>query len=107
MYQVSRIDEDGYFLEPVVVEEGVVLVDEDIVAVPVPEGFHRPQWDGEAWIEGMSSEDIEERQNTPQPETDAQRISRLESELLAAQLDNLVALEAIAELYEMFILGGS
>jgi hypothetical protein len=32
----------------------------DLIAAPVPQGFHRPKWDGSSWVEGMDAAVIKE-----------------------------------------------
>jgi len=68
---VSRIDQDGLYIEPVLLsleydEEGNELpteVPEDCIADPVPEGFYHPKWDGKAWVEGLTKVQIDEMKN--------------------------------------------
>lgn len=52
VYQASRIDAEGFYVEPELIEEGIIPVDEFLILVSVPEGLHRPKWDGEQWVEG-------------------------------------------------------
>ena len=101
LIQYSRIDQDGLYVEPVLFDADIVVVDESLIAVPVPEGLFHPKWDGAQWIEGKSQEEIEALRNAPIPLTPEQeRIEQLEA-------DNLSLMEAIAELYEMMVGGAS
>jgi hypothetical protein len=73
MYQASRIDvATGLYLEPVLVEDGVILVDNDVISIPVTEGLHVPKWDGEQWVEGLTTEQLEARQNATPPKTEVE-----------------------------------
>lgn len=50
-----KIDADGLFVEDYIGEQPVVETGEPdplYIAVPVPEGFYWPRWDGEKWVEG-------------------------------------------------------
>ena len=59
-----RIDSNGYFVEDVLVdgiptieiinEDDTVLTinDPSYISVPCQEGFYKPKWDGDKWIEG-------------------------------------------------------
>jgi hypothetical protein len=66
--QVFKIDDDGFYVEPVIVSDNDEL-DGNLIETPIPEGFYRPKWDGEKWVEGLSQEEIEQlkQQNQPQP----------------------------------------
>lgn len=57
--------------------------------------------------ENESFEYIDMPESPPQPEPLEQKIARLEAELAAAREERLAALEAIAELYETLIGGGT
>jgi hypothetical protein len=72
MIQVNRIDANGMFIEPMVLEDGQILTETitdadgnvtiqpraDIISVPVPEGFHHPKWDGSQWVEGKTDAEL-------------------------------------------------
>ncbi|WP_027410375.1 hypothetical protein [Anoxybacteroides tepidamans] len=65
--QVSRVDEAGFFIEPVLVDEKDTL-SPDLIKTPVPEGFYKPRWDGTQWVEGMSEEEFNQlKANQPEP----------------------------------------
>ncbi|MCM3663445.1 hypothetical protein M3204_03450 [Mesobacillus subterraneus] len=55
MIQVNKINEDGYILEPVVVNEMDVL-QADLISLPVPDGLYIPKWQNRAWVEGATEE---------------------------------------------------
>lgn len=98
VYQASRIDAGGYYLEPELIEEGVIPADPDVILVPVPEGLYRPRWAGSEWLEGLSPEELEERMK-PQPivlTPEQERMNRLET-------DNLSLMLALTQVYEQLI----
>ena len=62
-----KIDENGLFVEDVILEEqpmieqeGIMKLDPRYIDVPVPSGFFHPRWDGKKWVEGLSEEEIKE-----------------------------------------------
>lgn len=64
--QVNRIDQDGFFVEPVLFdveqvrqhEAGILDLGEDIVTTQIQEGLFKPKWDGQQWLEGRQFEEI-------------------------------------------------
>ncbi|QJD86726.1 hypothetical protein [Cohnella herbarum] len=68
----------------------------------VPEGTYKPvyDFDTDEFREGLTQQEIEAIKNEPQPETDAQKIARLESESVDTML-------ALAEIYEMALIANS
>lgn len=68
-----KIDNEGLFLEDVLLEEIPYIYDEEFnkiydthyIDIPVPQGFYKPKWNGTEWIEGMAIEEIEAIKNIP------------------------------------------
>jgi hypothetical protein len=94
--QVFKIDDDGFYIEPVIVKDDEEL-GEKLIETPIPEGLFSPRWDGEKWVEGLTSEEIEQlkQQNQPQPsELDLLKQENAELkeriELMQAALDDLI-----------------
>jgi hypothetical protein len=77
--KVIRIDENGMFVEDVLIGDHEPIPD-DCVETEVPEGFYHPRWDGAQWVEGLTQEEIDQIRNAPKPESPEQRISALEEE---------------------------
>jgi len=96
-FQIQRVEVEPaeYDEEGNVVKEPVF---EEIVTNPLPEGAEIVEMEV---VEGPDG-GLYPAGYTP-PETPQQKIARLEAELAAAREENLTALEAIAELYEMFL----
>lgn len=89
MVQVYRIDEEGYFVEPVLVPDED-SIPEDCVAEFPTYGLFKPKWDGEKWIEGLSEEEINailEESNKPRPPTIEERIEAAEEALISLLLE--------------------
>jgi N-methylhydantoinase B/oxoprolinase/acetone carboxylase alpha subunit len=86
--QIYRIDQDGYFIEPVLINE-----DEkppaDCVEVFPTSGMYKQKWNGTAWIEGLSQAAINALKNVPQPVSEMEQIKK-NQELMQAALDDLL-----------------
>jgi hypothetical protein len=71
------IDSNGFWT-------GDVLTDSEEtpdVTVLCPDGFHKPKWNGSAWIEGLTQSEIDEIVNRPTPKTPEQKeIEKLKSD---------------------------
>lgn len=70
-----KIDNDGYFVEDVLLKEVPFHYDDEFnkiynpnyISLEVPEGLYKPKWDGSKWVEGLLEEDINSlRNNTKQ-----------------------------------------
>lgn len=81
MKKVIKVDENGLFLEDVILQECEIIPDSCIEA-PCPDGFYKPKWDGVNWVEGLTQAEIDAIKNVPQEPTDEERISALEDALL-------------------------
>lgn len=57
--QVYRIDDNGMFLEDVILHEGVEVPPDCIEIAPL-QGLFKPKWTGEEWVEGATAEYITE-----------------------------------------------
>ena len=79
MKKVLRIDTNGYFLEDVILdsEETTPI---DCIEVECPQGFYKPKWQNDKWIEGISNEELEglKKDEIKQP-TLEERIAALET----------------------------
>ena len=74
---VRIIDSNGFFICDDFVDE----LTEFTIETPCLDGFYLPKWDGSAWVEGKTAEEITEIQasaTTTEP-TDEQRITSLEA----------------------------
>lgn len=72
--QVYRIDDNGYYIKPVITEEAP----SNCVTVHPPQGLYRAKWTGTEWIEDMPQEEIDELNNQPKEPTDKEKIAQLE-----------------------------
>ena len=76
---VRIIDSNGFF----VCDDFVDELTEFTIETPCPDGFYLPKWDGSAWIEGKTAEEIAAIQaDVTVEKTDSERISDLETLVL-------------------------
>lgn len=83
-----KINENGYFVEDVITED----IDNSLIEVPVPEGFYKPKWTGNEWVEGATVEEISAIKNKPQEPSEIEKLRQ----------ENIEIKLAIAEMIEMF-----
>lgn len=85
----------GMHIEDVVNDAAVMLLengelDPTYIAEPVPPdaGFYLPRWDGMAWVEGLTAEEIAARQAAipPAMPTQDERLAALEAAMLDMML---------------------
>lgn len=87
-----KIDtETGLFIEDVILDSvPTIVIDDELIPnpqyidVPVADGFYHPKWNGEKWIEGLSTTKIEERkaQSLSHGPTSEERLASAESTIL-------------------------
>ena len=51
---VRTIDSNGFFVEDAFVDE----LTEFTIEAPCPDGFYLPRWNGTAWVEGKTADEI-------------------------------------------------
>jgi hypothetical protein len=82
--QVSLIDENGFFIKPDIVEESSALT-KNQVQILCPNGFYKPKWNGEQWIEGLTNEEIDAIKASvpaqPTPEELQQQLSEIQAQI--------------------------
>ncbi|MGF2617726.1 hypothetical protein FZC84_11870 [Rossellomorea vietnamensis] len=67
MKQVYRFDENGVYIEPVLIND-TDEIPEGCLDVHIPEGFYQPRWNGTEIVEGLPQEEIDWiRNNEPSP----------------------------------------
>jgi hypothetical protein len=93
------VDANGFFvmdfLEGMTLDEGLTLV-----TVPCPDGFYRPRWDGTAWVEGLSQEEIDAIINAPKPRTledDVTDLKQQNAQLLIALAQKDLTINALKQ----------
>jgi hypothetical protein len=78
----DTIDIEKVVMQDIIDEEGEVIGQEPVISPfyisePCPEGFYRPKWDGEKWIEGLSQEEIEAIRNVTPTQTTDEKLEEL------------------------------
>jgi len=68
MIKVYRIDENGYYIETVLIEDDA-QVPEDCIKEPFPMGTWKPRYINGAWQNGMSQAEIEAIMSAPKPKS--------------------------------------
>lgn len=71
----KKIDANGFFIED------TPFYEEGVIDIECPEGFSKPKWDDEKWIEGATQEEIDAINNTAQPLTTEERVAIAEQAL--------------------------
>ncbi|EHI98056.1 hypothetical protein CDLVIII_1357 [Clostridium sp. DL-VIII] len=57
MRKVLKIDDNGFFIEDVLLENKEITPD-DCIEINCPVGFYKPKWDGDKWVEGLTKEEL-------------------------------------------------
>jgi N-methylhydantoinase B/oxoprolinase/acetone carboxylase alpha subunit len=86
--QVYRIDQDGYFIEPVLINEDE-KIPADCVEVFPTSGMYKQKWNGTAWVEGLSQAEIDALKNVAEPVSELDKLKK-NQELMQAALDGLL-----------------
>ena len=66
MYYVRIIDKDGMFIRDDFVEE----LTPTTIETPCEDSFYKPKWDGEKWVEGLTTDEIIAIKNVTQPKSE-------------------------------------
>jgi hypothetical protein len=88
MKQVYRIDNNGFYVEPSIVQEDEELAN-DLVEMVIQEGFYKPKFDGQKWVEGLTQSEIETLRSQPQPKSELEEL-KLQQELMQKALDDII-----------------
>jgi hypothetical protein len=90
MKQVFRIDNNGFYIEPVIIGDNE-LVPFDCREDAPQEGFHKIKRNAadNGWEEGLSQEEIEAIKNAPQPLSDLEQLKK-QQDLIQNALDDLI-----------------
>lgn len=95
MKQVFRIDDQGFFVEPVMIAEDEELPGDCVDEMP-PYGLYKPKYFGGQWVEGATPEEIEAIKNPSLPKSDIEILKEENEalkeriELMQAALDDLI-----------------
>jgi len=71
MRKVLRIDSNGFYIEDVILQDSKAIPS-DCIEIICPDGFYKPKWDGNTWVEGLTQAEIDAIKNVPAPKTDTE-----------------------------------
>ncbi len=76
MIVCAKIDDDGYFIEDIIIHKGEEIPLNCIKNRPNTKevGFYKAKWDGANWIEGMTQIEKDELNNQPKVLTENEMI---------------------------------
>jgi hypothetical protein len=80
MKQVFRIDENGFYKEPV-----IIGTDEQIptdCVETIPPNFYKAQYVNGEWVEALSQADIDAIKNAPQPLSELEQLKKQQADLV-------------------------
>lgn len=110
--QVYRIDKDGYFIEPILID-GHLPSDQfpkDLVLIKPTDGLFKAKWISEQWEEGLFQQEIDEIKNPPRPPSEpeiiGQQIVEKELQILQLQNENKALSQSIADFERRLTQGG-
>jgi hypothetical protein len=86
MKQVIRFDKDGFYVEPVLLQDKEEIPSDCTEVIPTGSFVSGQFVDGQ-WIEGASQEEIDAIKNVPQLPSDEERIAALEEALLLLMME--------------------
>jgi hypothetical protein len=81
MKQVYKIDSDGFYLEPVIIEDADTLPDNCVEEFPT-KGLYKHRWNGQEWEEGLTQEEIQTITNAPQPLSELDQLKKQQTDLI-------------------------
>jgi hypothetical protein len=82
MKQVFKIDSNGFYIEPVILQDDEKLGN-NLIDIAISEGFYRPKWYGKKWVEGLTQLEIDALRNVPQPKTEIELLKEENIQLLS------------------------
>lgn len=95
-YKYIKVDDDGYFVEDVILDHPYTNDDDEyrLISEPIPPGFYLPRWTGSEWVEGLSQQELNDIVNKPKvpypSEVIGDRIVQLELENLQLRQSNTI-----------------
>ena len=88
MKRVFKIDSDGFYLEPVILQDNDKIPLNCVEIEPTGSFIKGKFLDG-AWVEGATAKEITDLKNVPQPVSELEEIKK-NQELMQAALDGLL-----------------
>jgi hypothetical protein len=88
MTQVYRYDSDGFYLEPVKIENSEEIPDNCTEDKP-EDGLYKAKFENGTWVEGLSQAEIDVIKNDSKPFDPIEEIKK-QQELMQSALDDLI-----------------
>ena len=79
--EVYRFDENGYYIEPVLIKDGE-SIPSDCTDIRPRDGLIKAKFTGDKWIEGATQEEIDAIMSKPDLPTIEERLKALEDAML-------------------------
>jgi hypothetical protein len=86
---VYRYDENGFYVEPVHVEDGQQPIPINCTDQPLPQPNYKPQFSNGSWVETLTQEEIDALLNTPKPKSELEVLKENQG-LMQKALDDLI-----------------
>lgn len=82
MKQVFRFNKYGFFVEPILIDDGEEIP-VDCTEVPLPQPSWKPRWNGKEWEETITQEELDKmyKPQPPLPST-KERLEALENAMI-------------------------
>jgi hypothetical protein len=88
MRQVFRIDENGFYVEPVLLEKDQEVPNDCSEAIPL-EGLYKAKFVNGEWVEGLTQEELDTLKNIL-PEPEPLETLKKQQELMQQAIDDLI-----------------
>lgn len=85
MKQIIKVDSDGVYIEPVIIEDEDETPS-DCIETPCPDGFYKPKWSGSEWVEGLTQSEIDVIKASEPTNIRAEAVAEMESATTVASL---------------------
>jgi hypothetical protein len=78
--QVYRIDEEGFLIEPIIIDDES-KIPSDCIFADTPNGLYKAKFDGSGWIEGADDSYISSINVTPEL-TELEKLQKQQADLM-------------------------
>lgn len=88
MKQIFRFDSDGFYVEPIILQDDE-QVPEDCTEDQPEDGLFKAKFVDGRWVESLTEDQINEIKNAPQPKTELDLLKEKQN-LIQQALDDLI-----------------
>lgn len=90
MIQYLKIDDNGFYVEPVFLNDNETVPSNCIMPYAPEQRFYKPKWNGLQWVEGLSQQEIDSiNNNQPKPLPTLEEL-KTNQDLIQKALDDLI-----------------